>query len=121
MKNFYDGYVYTRNPFTGENKLYGKITDEFNINNENYLEEDFENSFKNKIFNKYDEFYDMCKVIEKHWKEMMYINFTIINDEIYILSCEYVKRSFKANQKITCDILEELKDENKFNGKILSL
>lgn len=22
MKNFYDGYVYTRNPFTGENKLY---------------------------------------------------------------------------------------------------
>lgn len=113
IMDYYKGYVYTRDPINGDNVLCGKLIDGYendNLNN-NFFDDDFEILFKSKMPDIYDRFYDMCKKIERHFKEIQYIEFEILNDQIYILSCEYGKRTAQSAFKIACDLADKNKKE----------
>lgn len=105
--NYYRGFVYTRNPIDGKNELYGKISNnyEFNYIEDNCFEESFESILKKTIPDIYEEFYNICKKIEQYFKDMQYIEFEILNDKIYIVSCECGKRTVQAASKIAFDLM----------------
>jgi pyruvate,orthophosphate dikinase len=55
----------------------------------------------------YKEFDDTCKVLEKHYKDMQDIEFTIEHNKLYILQCRSGKRTGPAAVKIAVDLVNE--------------
>ncbi len=103
------GVVFTRNPSTGENKLFG----EFLINAQG---EDVVagirtpkkiDELKNVMPLLYNELIKVCNLLEKHYKDMQDIEFTVENEKLYILQTRNGKRTAKAAIKIATDLVEE--------------
>ncbi|MDI9540575.1 MAG: pyruvate, phosphate dikinase [Bacillota bacterium] len=103
------GVAFTRNPATGENKLFG----EFLINAQG---EDVVAGVRtpqtiehlNDIMPEvYDEFVEYCEKLEKHYKDMQDMEFTIEESKLYILQTRNGKRTAAAALKIACDLYDE--------------
>lgn len=103
------GVAFTRNPATGENKLMG----EFLVNAQGedvvagirtpmHIDE-----MKNKFPEAYDEFIKVCEKLEKHYRDMQDMEFTIENKKLYMLQTRNGKRTAKAALKIACDLVDE--------------
>ncbi|MDO5015056.1 MAG: pyruvate, phosphate dikinase [Clostridia bacterium] len=103
------GVAFTRNPATGENKLMG----EFLINAQGedvvagirtpmHIDE-----MKNKFPEAYDEFIQVCENLEKHYRDMQDMEFTVENKKLYMLQTRNGKRTAKAALKIACDLVDE--------------
>jgi len=114
------GVIFTRNPSTGQRELYGeyllnaqgedvvsgrftpkdiKKSDKDNIPNGDSLEE--------KMPHIYKALEDYASILEKHFKDMQDIEFTIENEKLYILQTRSGKRSASAAIKIAVDMVEE--------------
>ncbi len=103
------GVAFTRNPATGESKLFG----EFLMNAQG---EDVVAGVRtpNKIDQlaeispaAYEQFVDICSKLEKHYKNMQDMEFTIENGKLFMLQTRNGKRAAQAALKIACDMVDE--------------
>ncbi|MEG0407832.1 MAG: pyruvate, phosphate dikinase [Bacilli bacterium] len=103
------GVAFTRNPSTGENKLYGEYL--INAQGEDVVAgirtpEHIE-TLKNVLPDCYNEFVHVSKLLETHYKDMQDMEFTIENGKLFMLQTRNGKRTAKAAIKIALDLLDE--------------
>ena len=103
------GVAFTRNPATGEKKLMG----EFLLNAQG---EDVVAGIRTpqpiaeleKIMPEvYKEFTKICEKLEKNYRDMQDMEFTIEDKHLYMLQTRNGKRTAKAALKIACDLVAE--------------
>lgn len=103
------GVCFSRNPATGENKLYGEML--FNAQGEDVvagIRTPHQISVLQKEMPKvYSQFYNICKSLEKHYKDMLDLEFTIEDTKLYMLQVRVGKRTTKAAVKIAVDMVNE--------------
>ena len=103
------GVAFTRNPATGENKLYGEYL--INAQGEDVVAgirtpQNIE-TLKEIMPDCYNEFVMICKKLEDHYKDMQDMEFTIENGKLYMLQTRSGKRTAKAALKIAVDLVSE--------------
>ena len=103
------GVAFTRNPSTGEAKIYGEYL--INAQGEDVvagirtplpiskLEEDMPEV--------YEEFMRIATLLEKHYKDMQDMEFTIEDKKLYFLQTRSGKRTATAALQIACDLVDE--------------
>ncbi|MBC7081448.1 MAG: pyruvate, phosphate dikinase [Thermoplasmatales archaeon] len=103
------GVIFTRNPSDGKNKIYG----EFLINAQG---EDIVSGKRTPLPieklkeinpNLYEEICNVSKKIERHYRDMQDIEFTVERGKLYILQTRKGKRTAKADVKIAFDMVKE--------------
>ena len=103
------GVAFTRDPATGEKKLMG----EFLINAQG---EDVVAGVRtpmpiaqmaDQFPEAYNDFVNVCDVLEKHYHDMQDMEFTVENGKLYMLQCRSGKRTAQAALKIACDLVDE--------------
>lgn len=103
------GVAFTRNPVTGENHLFGEYL--LNAQGEDVVAgirtpKDID-TLKQQMPDVHQEFVDVTKQLEKHYKDMQDIEFTIENGKLYLLQTRNGKRTAKAAIKIAVDLVHE--------------
>ena len=103
------GVAFTRNPATGEKKLFGEFLT--NAQGEDVvagvrtpmpiseMAEKFPKAFA--------QFEDVCNILEKHYRDMQDMEFTVENQKLYMLQTRNGKRTASAALKIACDLVDE--------------
>ncbi len=103
------GVAFTRNPATGEAKVFGEYL-------RNAQGDDFVAGVRTpetidtlaQAFPAiYEEFEKVCTTLEDHFREMQDIEFTIQNQRLFILQCRTGKRTGGAAVKIAVDMVGE--------------
>lgn len=103
------GVAFTRNPSTGEKELYG----EFLINAQG---EDVVagirtpmpiSKLKEELPGVYQQFIDTCAKLEKHYRDMQDIEFTVEKGKLYMLQTRSGKRTARAAVHIAVDMVNE--------------
>ena len=103
------GVAFTRNPSTGEKKLYG----EYLMNAQG---EDVVAGIRTPMSidqlaetNKevYEQFVEIARRLEDHYKDMQGMEFTIERGKLFMLQTRNGKRTARAALKIACDLVEE--------------
>lgn len=111
------GVVFTRNPSTGERRIFG----EFLINAQGedvvagtrtpfpILASNGGNggSMQEQMPQQYEELVQVCNKLELHFKDMQDIEFTIEEGKLYILQTRRGKRSAASSVKIAVDMVSE--------------
>ena len=109
------GVAFTRNPSTGEKKLYGEYL--INAQGEDVVAgirtpEDI-STLQNILPECFQEFIKICQILENHYKDMQDMEFTIENGKLYMLQTRSGKRTAQAAIKIAVDMVHEgLIDQN---------
>ncbi|XP_048501246.1 pyruvate, phosphate dikinase, chloroplastic isoform X2 [Beta vulgaris subsp. vulgaris] len=103
------GVLFTRNPSTGENKLYGEFL--VNAQGEDVVAgirtpQDLD-TMKNCMPEAYRELVENCEILEQHYKDMMDIEFTVQENRLWMLQCRSGKRTGKSAVKIAVDMVNE--------------
>ncbi len=103
------GVVFTRDPATGENKIYGDYL--LNAQGEDVVAgirntEKIED-LKNAMPEAYQEFLAICDKLEKHYRDMQDVEFTIENGKLWMLQTRTGKRTAKAAVTIAVDLVNE--------------
>ena len=103
------GVAFTRNPSTGENKVWGEYL--MNAQGEDVVA-GVRNAadvagMKNELPEAYAAFMDVCEKLEKHYREMQDIEFTIERGKLWMLQTRDGKRTAKAAIKIAVDMVNE--------------
>ena len=103
------GVAFTRDPATGEKKLMGEFLT--NAQGEDVvagvrtpmpiaqMEEKFPEAF--------EQFKQVCKTLENHYRDMQDMEFTVENKKLYMLQTRNGKRTAQAALKIACDLVDE--------------
>lgn len=103
------GVAFTRNPSTGEAKIYGEYL--INAQGEDVvagirtpqpitkLEQDMPEAYK--------EFMRIATLLENHYKDMQDMEFTIEDTKLYFLQTRNGKRTAPAALQIACDLVDE--------------
>lgn len=103
------GVAFTRNPATGENKLYGEFL--MNAQGEDVVAgvrtPKKIDQLKEVSPTAYDQFVDICSKLENHYKNMQDMEFTIENGKLFMLQTRNGKRTAQAALKIACDMVDE--------------
>ncbi len=103
------GVAFTRHPGNGENKLFGEFL--MNAQGEDVVAgirtPQSIDELKQIMPNAYDEFVEITKKLEKHYKDMQDMEFTIENGKLYMLQTRNGKRTAAAALKIACDLVDE--------------
>lgn len=103
------GVAFTRNPSTGENKLYGEFL--MNAQGEDVVAgiRTPKNivQLKEVAPDAYKAFKAICKQLEKHYKNMQDMEFTIEKGKLFMLQTRNGKRTAAAAIKIACDMVDE--------------
>ncbi|MEG0313979.1 MAG: pyruvate, phosphate dikinase [Erysipelotrichaceae bacterium] len=103
------GVAFTRNPSTGENKLYGEFL--MNAQGEDVVAgirtPKTIDQLKEIMPKAYDEFVTICDKLEEHYKDMQDMEFTIENGKLYMLQTRNGKRTASAALQIACDLVDE--------------
>ena len=103
------GVAFTRDPATGERKLMG----EFLMNAQG---EDVVAGVRTPMPiakmaevmpEVFEQFTDVCKKLESHYRDMQDMEFTIENKKLFMLQTRNGKRTAKAALKIACDLVDE--------------
>lgn len=115
------GVAFTRNPATGDNKFYG----EFLINAQgedvvagirtpNPINQDSKNehskdlpTLQDLMPSVYKQLDEIRRKLEKHYRDMLDIEFTIEKGKLYMLQCRVGKRNGFAAVKMAMDMLKE--------------
>jgi len=103
------GVVFSRNPATGENKIYGEYM--LNAQGEDVVAgvrtpKPFDN-LKIDMPEVYNEFMKICKTLENHYKDMQDMEITIEKGKLYILQTRIGKRTAQAAIKVAVDLVSE--------------
>ena len=103
------GVAFTRNPATGENKLYGEYL--MNAQGEDVvagIRTPQPISTLNEVMPEcYAEFERICKILENHYRDMQDMEFTIENGKLFMLQTRNGKRTAQAALKIAVDLVNE--------------
>ena len=103
------GVAFTRNPSTGENKFFGEYL--INAQGEDVVAgirtPSEISTLERKMPEAYKQLTDICQTLEKHFKDMQDIEFTIEEGKLYMLQTRSGKRTAKAATKIAVDMVEE--------------
>ena len=103
------GVAFTRDPATGEKGLFGEFLT--NAQGEDVvagvrtpmhiteMEEKFPEAFK--------QFKEVCETLEKHYRDMQDMEFTVEHGKLYMLQTRNGKRTARAALKIACDLVDE--------------
>ena len=103
------GVAFTRDPATGENGLFGEFLT--NAQGEDVvagvrtpmhiseMEQKFPEAFK--------QFKEVCNTLEKHYRDMQDMEFTVEHGKLYMLQTRNGKRTAQAALKIACDLVDE--------------
>ena len=103
------GVAFTRNPSTGEKKLYGEYL--INAQGEDVVAgirtpESIE-TLEKVMPEVYKQFVETAEKLEKHYKDMQDMEFTIENGKLFMLQTRNGKRTAQAAIKIAVDLLNE--------------
>jgi len=109
MEDSGTGVAFTRNPSTGEKKVWGEYL--LNAQGEDVVAgirnaEDVA-KMENELPEAYKEFMDVCEKLEQHYKEMQDVEFTIERRKLWMLQTRDGKRTAKATVKIAVDMVAE--------------
>ena len=103
------GVAFTRNPSTGENKIYGEFL--INAQGEDVVAGirtpqsiDTLNDIMPEV---YQQFQKNAKILETHYKDMQDMEFTIENGKLYMLQTRNGKRTAHAALQIAVDMVKE--------------
>jgi len=103
------GVAFTRNPATGENKLYGEYL--INAQGEDVVAgvrtPQPIDTLKDEMPEVYEQFVETAKKLEKHYKDMQDMEFTIENGKLFMLQTRNGKRTAGAALKIAVDLVNE--------------
>ncbi len=103
------GVAFTRNPATGEKKLYGEYL--MNAQGEDVVAgvrtPQSIDTLKEVMPEAYNEFVKVCNILENHYKDMQDMEFTIENGKLFMLQTRNGKRTAAAAIKIAVDMVEE--------------
>lgn len=103
------GVAFSRNPSTGEAKLYGEFL--MNAQGEDVVAgvrtPQTIDQLKEVMPAVYDEFYAIVYRLEKHYRDMQDMEFTIEEGKLYMLQTRNGKRTAAAALKIACDLVDE--------------
>ena len=103
------GVAFTRDPATGEKKLMGEFLK--NAQGEDVvagvrtpmpiaqMEQEFPEAFA--------DFKKVCETLEKHYRDMQDMEFTVEDRKLYMLQTRNGKRTAQAALKIACDLVDE--------------
>jgi len=103
------GVAFTRNPATGEKALYGDYL--LNAQGEDVVA-GIRNTkpiseLENEMPETYRQFLDICQKLERHYKDMQDVEFTIERGKLWMLQTRDGKRTAKAAVKIAVDMANE--------------
>ena len=104
------GVAFSRNPATGEDVLYGEFL--INAQGEDVVAgirtaPTLEEGLKVQMPKMYEEFYAHSKALEKHYKDMQDMEFTVEDGKLYMLQTRNGKRTATAAIKIAEDLVQE--------------
>ncbi len=103
------GVAFTRNPATGENKIFGEYL--INAQGEDVVAGIRTPETIDKLAQEmpeiYEQFMGICRTLEKHYKDMQDMEFTIERGKFYMLQTRNGKRTSKAAINIAVDLVEE--------------
>ena len=103
------GVAFTRNPATGENKLYGEYL--INAQGEDVVAgirtPEPIDKLKEVMPEIYHEFAQIAEKLEKHYKDMQDMEFTIEKGKLYMLQTRSGKRTAAAALKVAVDLVGE--------------
>ncbi len=103
------GVAFTRNPATGEKKLFGEFL--MNAQGEDVVAgirtPQTIDQLKEVMPEVYDQFVEICDRLEAHYCDMQDMEFTIEKGRLYMLQTRNGKRTAKAALKIACDLVSE--------------
>ena len=103
------GVAFTRNPSTGENKLYGEYL--INAQGEDVVAgirtpQPIE-ALQQDMPEIYSQFAEMCGLLSRHYRDMQDIEFTVERGKLWILQTRSGKRTAQAAIKIAVDMVDE--------------
>lgn len=103
------GVAFSRNPATGENVLYGEYL--MNAQGEDVVAgvrtPEPISHLHELMPEVYDEFYNTAQTLEKHYKDMQDMEFTIQDGKLYLLQTRNGKRTAQAAVQVAVDMVEE--------------
>jgi len=115
------GVVFTRNPSDGSNNIYGEYL--INAQGEDVVAgtrtpqhitkkakkkaKVKDNSLEESMPKIYSELKKILRILEKHYKDMQDVEFTVENKKLWILQTRAGKRTSKASIKIAVDMVRE--------------
>ncbi len=103
------GVAFTRNPANGENKLYGEYL--INAQGEDVVAgvrtPEPISTLEQKMPEAYKQFVELSQKLEKHFKNMQDIEFTIENGKLYLLQTRNGKRTATAALQIAIDMVND--------------
>ena len=115
------GVVFTRNPSDGSNDIYGEYL--INAQGEDVVAgtrtpqhitqkakkeaKVKDDSLEESMPKIYSELYKILRILEKHYKDMQDVEFTVENKKLWILQTRAGKRTSKASIKIAVDMVKE--------------
>ncbi len=103
------GVAFTRDPATGTKGLFGEFLT--NAQGEDVVA-GVRTPMKitemaNKFPEAFEQFKDVCKMLEDHYRDMQDMEFTVEHGKLYMLQTRNGKRTAQAALKIACDLVDE--------------
>lgn len=103
------GVAFTRNPSTGENKLYGEFL--VNAQGEDVVAgirtpKDIED-MRELLPEAYQQFTEVANLLEQHYRDMQDIEFTVDRGKLFMLQTRTGKRTAHAAIRVMADMVEE--------------
>ena len=103
------GVAFTRNPATGEKKLFGEFL--MNAQGEDVVAgvrtPQTIDQLKEIMPECYEQFVKICSTLENHYRDMQDMEFTIEDKKLYMLQTRNGKRTATAALQIACDLVDE--------------
>ena len=103
------GVAFSRNPSTGENKIYGEFM--WNAQGEDIVSGARTplpiESLKDTMPKVYDQFIKYVHKLEKHYHDMQDMEFTIENGKLFFLQTRNGKRTAMASLQVAVDLVDE--------------
>ncbi len=103
------GVAFTRNPSTGEKKLYGEFL--MNAQGEDVVAgirtPQSIDQLKETNPSAYNQFVEIANTLEKHYRDMQDMEFTIERGKLFMLQTRNGKRTAQAALKIAVDLVDE--------------
>ena len=103
------GVAFTRNPATGEKGLMGEFL--MNAQGEDVVAGVRTpmpiSKMAEVLPDVYNQFLEVCKTLENHYRDMQDMEFTIEQGKLYMLQTRNGKRTAAAAIKIACDLIDE--------------
>lgn len=103
------GIVLTRNPSSGEKRLFGDfLIDAKGSDMHRGTRKPMDIGFMEAVFPEaYERLMHICSIIENHYRDLQYVEFTVEDGKLYILQTRRGRRTAQAAVKMAVDMVKE--------------